>query len=406
MQFTEKFIQSLKPKAKRYDLREKSGNGFGIRISTSGEKSWIFFYTFEGRKRRMTLGTYPSISLSEARSLYRDALKALALGKDPASIKKNKKNEARLSATIDDLIDEYIEKWAKPNKRSWKEDKRILYYDIKTAWGKRKANEITKRDIILMLEKIMERGAPIAANRTLACVRRMFNFAVERDIIQTSPCTAVKAISKENCRDRCLTTEEIKNFWHGLDRPKTMMSSGTKLALKLQLATVQRKGEVVTAEWKEINLDTKWWVIPAHKAKNGHEHRVYLSTLALQLLKEIKKISGGSEWLFPSPRTNKPITGESVAYALRRSKDAFPEVNDFTPHDLRRTGATHMTAMGISRLVVSKILNHVESSVTATYDRHSYDNEKKYALEAWGNKIIQIINETEENNIIRLVIAS
>jgi integrase len=418
VQFTEKFIQALKARAERYDIREQSGEGFAIRVSPSGEKSWVFIYAFEGRKRRMTLGSYPNLSLLEARKKHREALKVLEKGFDPGFEKQKKKIEACLSSTVNDLISEYIEKWAKPRKRSWEGDQRILNKDIKPSLGKRKAKDITRRDVILLLDRIKERGAPIQANRTLACVRRMFNFAVERDIIPISPCVSVKAVAKENRKDRCLTVDEIKKFWAELSGCRKLgsgkfaiqMSGGCRFALRFQLVTGQRKGEVVSAEWSEIDLVSGWWVIPAEKAKNGQSHRVPLSSLAMELLEEIKALSAGSPWAFPSEKTDGCMTGAAIDHAMRRST-FVDEINDgeikemkrFTPHDLRRTAATHMTSMGISRLVVSKLLNHVENSVTAIYDRHSYDSEKKLALEAWANKLRQMIGQAEViDNVIEL----
>lgn len=389
MQFTEKQIQNLKPKEKRYDLREKSGNGFGIRISPSGEKSWIFFYTFEGRKRRLTLGSYPALSLSEARTKHRSALNTIEHGNDPGLAKQTTRLEALLSLSVESLIIEYIEKWAKPRKRSWKEDERILNKDFLPLFKSRKAKDITKRDIVLLLDKIKERNAPIAANRTLACVRRMFNFAVEQDILQASPCVSIKAPSKEMRRERCLSIDEIKCFWEAL--PAASMAENTQLVLKLQLVTGQRKGEVISAEWCDIDLTTGWWIIPAQKSKNGHPHRVPLSKLALQLFRAAKKLSTSERWVFPSARGEKHIAGQSIDHAMRRSLDKIATVEPFTPHDLRRTAATHLCGMGVARLVVSKLLNHVENSVMAFYDRQSYDAEKKSALEAWGMRLVEII---------------
>lgn len=353
----------------------------------------------------MTLGEYGTMTLAQARIEHRDAYKMLKLDKkDPAQVKQEEKANNRDSSTINGLIDEYIEKWAEPRKRSWKADKRTLEVDVKPLWGNRKAKDITKRDVVLLLEGIVKRGAPIAANRTFACVRRMFNFAVERDIISATPCTTIKAPAKENQRDRCLTTEEIKAFWHALETAP--MSTATKIALKLQLVTAQRKGEILGAEWSEINLETRWWVIPDNKAKNGIHHRVALSELAIELINELKKFSGKSRWLFPSDTNRSHMRGESIDKAVRRSDEQVFEkvkIKHFTPHDLRRTAATHMTEMGISRLVVSKILNHIDSSITAIYDRHSYDTEKRNALERWGEKLKQIINPEQcIDNIINL----
>jgi integrase len=401
MAFTDKKIKSLKPKDHVYDVREK--NGFAVRVFPSGEKSWVFIYTYDGRKRRMTLGSYKTMSLAEARVKYNEAYKMLKVeNKDPALIEQQERNDHRNAFTVQQLVDEYINKWAKQRKRSWNEDQRLLNKEVIPRWGKRKAKEIIKRDVVLLLEDIVARGAPILANRAFACIRRMFNFAVERDLITSTPCTAIKAPAKENQRDRCLSQAEIKSFWENLD--KAYMSEATRLALRLQLATAQRKGEILSAEWNEINLDTKLWIIPDTKAKNGIKHRVPLSTLAIELLIKLKNITGKSRWLFPSATSKLHMRGESVDRAVRRSSEKiFQQANIkyFTPHDLRRTAATHMTAMGIPRLVVSKILNHSDNNITAIYDRHSYDAEKQNALEAWGSKIKQLIDRTENSaNII------
>jgi len=389
MRFTDKYIQGLKAKGVRYDVREGNGNGFAIRCATSGGKSWVYFYYFEGKKRRMTLGNYPALSLAEARKKHHQALTSLAKGIDPATDAIQKRNKARSAQTVNDLMDEYLEKWAKPRKRSWQEDERMLKKDIAPTIGKRKIKDISRRDIILILDSVLERGSPIAANRLLAVVRRMFNFAVERDIAAYSPCCMVKAPSKENRRERILNDMEIKAFWFGLD--KASMAELTKLVLKFQLVTAQRKGEIVSAEWNEFDLNKCWWAIPGKKTKNGNPHRVPLSQLAISLLEQIKQLSGKSNWLFPSPISDKHMTGAAVDRALRRNRQVFEKTEPATPHDLRRTAASYMTALGTPRLVVSKLLNHVENSVTAIYDRHSYDNEKKTAIDLWGGKIMRII---------------
>jgi len=216
----------------------------------------------------------------------------------------------------------------------------------------------------------------------------VFNFALSRGILETSPCVAIPAPSKENRRDRILDEKEIKALWNKLDNAK--MAKATALALKLQLVTAQRKGEVAGAEWKDFDLKERWWTIPAEKAKNNLPHRVPLTSIALELLKEIKTLAVESNWLFPSPYADQHIAETSIDHAVRLNAETFG-IEHFTPHDLRRTAASQMTSMGISRLVVGKILNHVEGGVTAVYDRHSYDNEKLQALETWGRKLEGII---------------
>ncbi len=388
--FTDKLIKSLKPKPQRYDVREKSGQGFGIRIFPSSQKSWIFLYHFEGKKKRMTLGAYPIVSLTEARKKHFDSLRLLSEGKDPNVIKRATQLASINAETIPGLVEEYLEKWAKKRKRSWKEDERILKKDVLSSWGKKKAKDIKKHDVISLLDKVIERGSPISANRTLAVIRKMFNFAVERSILPITPCYNLKAPALENQRDRVLSFEEINTLWTCLD--KFNCSELIKLVLKLQLATAQRKGEVVSAEWQEIDFNTGWWTIPSHKAKNRNSHRVPLSKLSISLLTELKKYSGHTSWLFPSRVGNQPLTGSAVDHALLKNLQVLDSGKPFTPHDLRRTAASHIASLGISRLVVSKLLNHVEKGVTAIYDRHSYDKEKRQAIEDWGLKLWEVIS--------------
>jgi integrase len=391
-------------------------------------------YRFNGRARRMGLGTYPTIGLAKARVMHAGAKEMLAKGTDPAAQQTERKRIERNAETVFDLADEYLEKWARPRKRSAGEDERILNKDVLPLWGMKKAKDIRRRDVILLLDGIVERGAPIAANRTLGIIRRMFNFAVARDILDATPVAMVKAPAKENQRDRILSADEIRTLWSGLD--DAAMTSAIKLTLKLQLVTAQRKGEIIGAALSEFDLEEKTWTIPAARAKNGITHKVPLSPLALGLVVKAcagarqaeaaraKKLPGAEprepEWLFPSARGDSHIDPKAVNHALWRacmppekrpkaarfSKTPAIGLANIVPHDLRRTAASGMTALGINRLVVSKILNHVENSVTAIYDRHGYDAEKRHALEAWASHLEGILSgKPKADNVIELVMA-
>ncbi len=366
-------LDALKPRAKRYDILESDGRGFGVRVAPSGRKSWIYLYHHGGRLRRMTLGTYPNITLAEAHKAHASARAAVKRGEDPAASHVQARFEALRAPTVAQLAHEYLERWAKPHKRSWREDARILAKDVVPIWGRRKASDIRRRDVIAMLDEVSDRGAPVQANRTLACIRKMFNFALERDVMESNPCTMVKAPGKEHRRDRILSTDEIYRFWTGLS--KARMWPATALALKLQLVTAQRRGEIISMRWEDISDNL--WTIPGERSKNGLPHRVPLSPLALELLGKARQLAASS-WVFPGAKSS--AHGEAL------------QLSDLTPHDLRRTVASHMTGMGISRLVVAKLLNHAESGITAVYDRHGYDAEKRQALDAWGRRLQEIIH--------------
>lgn len=387
MKFTDASIRALKPLDERYEKWEENGKGLGIRVSAK-RKSWIYLYRFDGKARRLTFGTYPSMSLADAHMNRAKARQLLESGIDPGKISLEAKTEHKRALSVSALVDEYMERWAKPKKRSWKEDLRILNTDVIPEWGHRKAKDIVRRDVISLLDKIHARGAPIAANRTFSVVRKMFNFALSRDIIAFSPCQGVHAPAQENKRDRFLNEDEIRQFWHRMDMCN--MSAGTKLALKLQLVTGQRKGEIVAMEWSEIDFTNNIWTIPAAKAKNNMHHRVPLSSLALQLIADIRKNSRTSEWLFPSPKPDQHVSDTSIDHALRKNIEQL-QIFAFTPHDLRRTAATWMSSLGVPRDILSKILNHVDSSVTARYDRYAYDIEKYKAMEKWATKLKNII---------------
>lgn len=170
--------------------------------------------------------------LAEAHRLYAEAREMVTQGIDPGAKAVAERKEDRKAPTVADLTAEYLEKWAKPRKRSWMVDKRIIEKDVLPDWGRRKAKDITRRDIIRLLDGVAERGG-VMANRTLAVIRKMFNFAVSRDIVPTSPCTAVQAPAPENRRDRVLTAEEIKAFWQGLGKTRITegISAGPETAI-------------------------------------------------------------------------------------------------------------------------------------------------------------------------------
>ncbi|MDA0691526.1 MAG: tyrosine-type recombinase/integrase [Nitrospinae bacterium] len=401
IKFTNMQLNALKPEAKRYVVFGEGDKGLGVRVEPSGTKTFFFEYKFNGKNRLYTIGRYPQpVGLAQARTQAAKLKEKVRNGIDPGSEQKAKNQAHRDAETIKVLADEYLERHAKVKKSSWKEDERILMKDVLPVWGKRKAKDIVKRDINLLLDGIVDRGAKVAANRTLSVITKMFNFAVARDILAASPCVKIPRPAKEVPRDRKLSEDEIKILWAGLE-PDSGISIAPimKLALRFMAVTAQRKSEVLNAVWTEFNFHEDYWELPAHRTKNGKAHRVPLSPLALEILEAAKQVSKGSEWVFPSPvgkRTQKktpgvsPIVGSSLDHAVRRTLTNFG-IEHFTPHDLRRTATSMITGLGVPRLTVKKILNHTDSEVTGIYDRHDYFGEKKQALLAWDKKLRTIV---------------
>ena len=266
------------------------------------------------------------------------------------------------------------------------------------------AQDIDRADIIELLEKLAE-TAPVSANRTLACVRKMFKWAILVGILDKnhhSPCRDIPRPSPESPRDRVLSEEEIRGVWNACDVLDPLMAA----LFRLRLVTAQRGGEVASMEWSEVDLESGWWVIPATKAKNKTQHRVPLTAMAVRILESLKRrqqkleneAKRDSKFVFFAPRAaSKPHVAELQKAAQRLRAATAPDEDsepiDFTPHDLRRTAASMMTSMQIPRSTVAKILNHTDPSVTATtYDKYSYDQEKRDALDAWAKRLMIIIS--------------
>ena len=391
--FTVRKIDSLRPPDKgQVDYWDTGLSGFGIRMSQGGRRSWIVMYRVGRRKRRLTLGSYPPMTLAEARKDAKAALVVAQKGGDPA----HEKKVARMAETFSQLTKSYIEQYAKPNKKSWKLDEKALYRDAVPRLGTFRAKDITRRDIRDMLQDIVARGAPIQANRTFEIVRRLFNWAIGEDYLTTNPCQGISKPAKENRRDRVLKENEIRDVWPAMEAEQPFVAA----MFKLRLITAQRGGEIASMRWEDLDLATGWWTIPAERSKNGLSHRVPLSPQALAVLEDVREQENGSPWLFPSPRP-----GRHMEYLVQAAKRIREQAGvEFVPHDLRRTAASYMTSMGIPRLTVKKILNHVETDVTATYDRHSYDQEKCQALNAWGQRLHEIISgqSVSDSKVVRL----
>lgn len=391
--FSDRFVANLKPKPARYELREPNAHGTGtlaLRVSPNGHKAWQYLYTVDGRDRRMTLGAYPAMTVAEAHAACGEAMRNREAGRDPGAVVVDARAAERKAPTVATLAAMFLEQHVRPHKaaKSILNDERTMANDVLPALGAHKAEAIERRDVRDLLKRIVDRGAPIQANRTLALVRKMFNWGMGEDLVPSNPCIGVKAPGKETQRDRVLTESELREVWAVLPIAAGMAPE-TRLALQFQLVTAQRCGEALSLRWAEVDLAAGWWTIPAAKAKNGKSHRVPLSPQALDLLAAARALNPDRQVVFPSHLGDRPMVETAVGRALFRNLAQFP-VAPFTPHDLRRTAASHMTGIGVSRLVVSKILNHAEQGVTAVYDRHSYDAEKRDALERWGRRLAEL----------------
>jgi integrase len=378
------------------------GHGLALRLTASGQRTWILRYRLaggrQGRQRTLTLGDYPEpLTLAKARKRARLALRRVDAGEDPAA----EQDAARaIGDTVADLAKDYIAKYAKVHKRSWRDDQRYLDAEVLPAWRARKVRDLTRRDVRVLIEGIADRGAPISANRCLALVRKMLNWAVSKDWIDANPAALIQKPGAEHSRERVLSGAEIRLVWEACAGEAPFLCA----LMRLRLMTAQRGGELAKLRWADIDGD--WMTIPAAVSKNKKAHRVFLTPRAKDLLADLPRIEG-CDYVFPGRRGNRPTAdvkkaGRRIAtrvLAALREDDATVETFDFRGHDLRRTASTQMAEAGISQADIAKVLNHAEGGPKAThlYNRYGYDREKRIALEAWGRVLANILEDTRDS---------
>jgi integrase len=389
---TAAFIASVKPPARgRLALWDDTFPGFGLRVTSGGRKTWVITYRFDGRPRMATLGHYPGIGLADARGIAREKLTEASRGTDPGASKAAR----RRAETFADLARLYLEKHA-PRKRSAREDRRIIDKDLLPAWGSRKAREIRRADVIQVLDRIVDRGSPGMANNTRALISKLFNFALGRDLVDVNPVAGVARPGQARRRDRVLSPDEIRTLWRELDAWPAKIGAGFRLAL----ATAQRRGEVLGMRWNELDLEAGAWTIPAERSKNGLPHRVSLGPVALAILhRQRKEVSPDCPFVLP---------GRGGAFPLlnihHRDETKIRQAVGFAFcfHDLRRTAATEMGRLGVSRDSIGAVLNHADRGVTAVYDRATRDKEKSRALTRWDRRLTAIVAGEEGGELVRL----
>lgn len=396
---TVKALENLKPASTRLEVPDGLVRGLYFLLQPSGKASWAVRYRSGRQTRKLTLGTYPAIDLKSARELASRALVNVAGGGDPAAEKQARKTEERKPAghhLAEKAVERFVERYAKANTResSWREAERILRREISEPWRGRKLSDITRSDIHAILDGIVDRGAPIAANRSLAVMRRFFGWCVEREIIPTSPCEGIKAPSQSRSRDRVLSDDELRVVWKACEHLGWPFGP----LVRLLILTGQRRDEVAEMTWSELDLAGKLWTLPRGRVKNDKGHNIPLSPQSLEILETLPRVAGKRGFVFST-------TGESAVSGFGRAKARLdklldPEMPDWTLHDLRRTLASGCARLGFAPQVVEAILNHKSGTirgVAAVYNRYDYAAEKRQALEAWGRYVESLLDLTVNN---------
>lgn len=430
---TAKTVEGIAPGPRRQEVADGALPGFYLVVQPSGAKSWALRYRFEGKPRKLTVGSvllerkgdgpltalplgHP-MTLTEARRAAREALQTLAEGRDPSTVKKVLKAARTVEAddgkdTIEKLGERFIERYAKPRNRSWRETQRQFKVEINPSWGKKKATDIRKRDVLDLLDGIVDRGSPVTANRVFATLRKFFGWLIERDVVQSSPCSDLRKPTPEESRERVLTDEEMKLFWEaasGFEYPFGPM-------WRLLLLTGQRRQEVAGMRWSELTLTgDAQWLIPGARTKNGKEHLLPLPPDVADLVEALPRI-GKKGFVFTTTgdtsvsgfsRSKDRLDAAMLAILKKRAEESGQDVDEvtltpWTLHDLRRTMASGMAALNINLPIIEKVLNHSSGSfsgIVSVYQRHDFKAEKLAAMKAWADWVMTLVGDKTADNV-------
>jgi integrase len=422
-------IETVQPSSSRQEIPDGLLVGLYLVVQPSGAKSFAVRYRYAGAPRKLTLGAFPAITLEAARDIGGKALRVAAEGRDPAREKQAAKGDAKRQAAkairdkrdlFENVAREFIERHAMKQNRetTWRETARILGLrpspddpaelvdiggDVMPAWRGRKIQDITKRDVIALLDTVRDR-APVMANRNLAAVRKLFNWCLARDIIQVSPCTLIDPPALESSRNRVLCDDELRLVWNAADGEGWPFGP----LVKLLILTGQRLGEVSGMQWSELNLANRLWVLPAPRVKNNELHEVPLSDAAVAIIEALPRIKTAEGVVFAARRG---AALSSFSRAKNRIDDAVAKANKGIPlanwvfHDLRRTMASGMAPLGTQLHVVEKILNHSSGTfagVAGVYQRYDFYNEKRIALAAWASHVESVVSGKHPANVVAL----
>lgn len=402
-ELTDRFCRSASAgDGRKTDYFDTLVRGLCLRASAGGAKAFYQVYTRnDGKRAWLKLGTFPDISLAKARQLARETRASVGEGNDPHS----EKTARAASQTVSDLVDNYVAREAS-TKRSAAEIERRLRFDVVPLIGDIKLSELHRRDLTRCIDAIMDRGAHAGANRLFDDIRAMVRWAKARGDLDENLVDGMRRPAESKPRDRVLSADEIRTIWEAL--PSAKMWASTQRILRLCLVTAQRVGEITGMERGEIDFERQLWTIPASRSKNGREHTVPLSGMALDIIKEQlaaadalaeRKDREAPLFVFPGPGGRAAVTGASISKAVKREQtgETILSVAPFTPHDLRRTAATHMEEIGVNPFIVGHVLNHIsvtKASITSrVYARYDYAAEKREALDLWADRLSGIFEQ-------------
>lgn len=418
---TDAFVRGLKPLPdRRQEITDTACRGLALRVTPAGVKSWSFKYRdrLTGRTERLSLGRYPDVSLAAARMRADHERGKVAGGANPRRDVRRARTAERSAITFDKLAESYLARVDKQTPRSAATTRSTLNA-ARQHWAKKRAKDIGRAEIVAFLE-MRAKSAPVAANRTLGMLKRLFDWATEEGFIEASPVVRISKPTRERARDRILLDDELAVLLPALDSLGGMMA----LAFRLLALCGQRPGEVIFMVRDELlDLDKPAearWELPPERTKNKRRHVVPLAPEALRIVRAAlatRPKGDDSPFVFLSERKpGNPFDRQSFARAMKRTiidLDVTGDQSEWnrrlqesrpTPHDFRRTAITGLSRLGFVREHIKALVNHAESDVTDLhYLRYDYLPEKRRALEAWERHVLTVLDGApHEGNVVPL----
>jgi integrase len=411
---TQAFLDSIKPTEKREEYPDLKAPGLRhtVQAAPSGSRSWEFRFRLGGKSVKVTFAGYPALSLAGARDRAAKARALLADGIDPRAVKRAAKAAAAKEASkpepdeIERIVGLFIARYARPKNRSWAESERLLKTEVVSQWRGRALSSIRRRDVVALLDRIIDRGSPVTANRVFSNFRRLCGWCVERELLEVSPCAGLKAPSPERSRDRVLSDEEIRSALKAFDAVGYPFGD----LAKLLLLTGQRLREVAAAPWSEFDLEGKVWRLPKERTKSGVGHEIPLSDAVLRILRSLPRIEparflftlSGVKALDDFSKGKLRIDARMLTELRREHGDETVALAPWVLHDLRRSTASGMASLGIAPHIVEAVLGHrggVVSGIARIYNRFDYRSEKAVALERWADHVGRLATGKKGENV-------
>jgi integrase len=383
MPITDAQIKALRPREKRYLVTD--GRGLSLDCLPSGVKSWIYRYCLEGKYGKVALGHYPDVTLKLAREKRDELAGQVARNQSPAQEKKARRHGRNADPTMREFGDRYYREQALRNRKKPSEFLRYLTTYVYPVIGEKRLKELTALDVQAIVYKKRDEGFETSALMIRQNLKLIFDYAINLQLIPMNPATMVapRYIGRVRKRSRAMDAKQIRIYLRGMEA--SSMSRQFKLAVRILLLTLKRKGELLNARWQHIDFDRAEWFIPAANSKNGKEQIVYLSTQVIDMFRELQALSCGSEYVVPGRRISRPLSPNALNNSLQSA--AFENLEHLTIHDLRRTGATLLTEHGWNADVIEKALAHERPGIRGVYVVAEHAAERKRMLQWWADHI-------------------